>query len=202
MEACIPIVRDEIQRLVALGVDAVQLDDPWLALLVDPSYRAREGITDADAEIDVCVRCVNGAVAGITGVLLSVHLCHAHFDRRHLTQGSYDLIMAGLGRMQVQRFAMEFATPAAGGLEALRGFPEHKLLGLGVIDHCDRHVETPDEVVARVERALAFVPKERLTLNPDCGFAPSSANPMDFDEAYRKLAAMCEGARRLRQRYA
>ncbi len=201
MEACVPIVREEIQRLAALGVDAVQLDDPWLALLVDPSYRAREGITDADAEIDLCVRCVNGAVAGITGVLLSLHLCHAHFDRRHLTQGSYDLIMAGLGRMRVHRFAMEFATPAAGGVQVLARFPADKLLGLGVIDHCDPRVETPDEVVARAERAMAFVPKERITLNPDCGFAPSSANPMDLDEAYGKLRAMCQGARLLRERY-
>ena len=40
IEACIPIVRDEAHRLAALGVDMVQLDDPWLGLLVDPEYRA------------------------------------------------------------------------------------------------------------------------------------------------------------------
>ena len=47
---------------------------------------------------------------------------------------------------------------------------------------------------------MEFVPKERLTLNPDCGFAPSSINPMDFDEAYLKLRAMCQGAALLRER--
>ena len=103
--------------------------------------------------------------------------------------------------MNVDRFAMELATPDAGGIEVLKDFPENKVLGLGVIDHTDPHVETPEEVVTRVERAMKFVPKDRITLNPDCGFSPSSANPADLDEAYLKLRAMCEGACMLRERY-
>lgn len=202
MEACVPIVRREVQGLIALGVDAVQLDDPWLALLVDPAYREREGITDTDHEIALSVKCVNDTVEGIEGALLSVHLCHAHFARRHGTKGPYDLIIEALGDMKVHRFAMELATPDAGGVGVLRRFPRDKVLGLGVIDHTDTHVETPEEVVARVERAMELVPKERITLNPDCGFSPSSVNPMDFDEAYLKLKAMCQGARLLRERYA
>ena len=201
MEACIPIIRREIQELARLGVDAIQLDDPWLALLVDPAYRQRAGITDIDHELEQSVKGVNGATDGIEGVFLSVHLCHAHFNRQHGSSGPYDLIIGALGEMNVDRFAMEFATPDAGGIEALRDFPHNKTLGLGVIDHTDHHVETPEEVVARVERAMELVPKERITLNPDCGFAPSSANPMDFDEAYLKLRAMCQGAKLLREKY-
>ncbi len=66
MEACIPIIRTEILSLTEIGVDAIQLDDPWLALLVDPDYREREGITDIDHEIELCVRCVNGATEAST----------------------------------------------------------------------------------------------------------------------------------------
>jgi 5-methyltetrahydropteroyltriglutamate--homocysteine methyltransferase len=104
--------------------------------------------------------------------------------------------------MNVHRFAMEFATPDAEGIDVLARFPENKILGLGVIDHTDRHVETPEEVVRRAEAAMAFVPKERLSLNTDCGFAPSSVNPMDLDEAYLKLKALCQGAALLRDKYA
>ena len=201
MEACIPIVRDEILELERIGVDAVQLDDPWLALLVDPAYREREGVTDVDREIELCVRCVNEAVKGVEKVHLSVHMCHAHYNRKHATQGPYDLIVGALGDMNVDRFAMEYATPDAGGVESLKGFPSYKTLGLGVIDHTDNHVEAPEEVVARVERAMEYVPGERITLNPDCGFSPSSSNPMDFDEAYLKLSSMCRGAAMLREKY-
>jgi len=202
MDACIPIGRQELVALVKAGVDAIQLDDPWLALLVDADYRKREGITSIDSEATLSVKGVNESVAGFSGVPVSVHLCHAHFNRRHATKGAYDLIIGALGQMNVQRFAMEFATPDAGGLGALKHFPKDKVLGLGVIDHTDRHVETPQEVVDRTERAMEYVPKERLTLNPDCGFAPSSINPMDFDEAYLKLVALSKGARMLREKYA
>ena len=49
---------------------------------------------------------------------------------------------------------------------------------------------------------MKFVPVERLTLNPDCGFSPSSANPMDIDEAYLKLKSMCDASDILRNKYA
>jgi len=202
MQACIPIVNGEVKRLVSLGVDAVQLDDPWLALLVDPDYRDANGITDIDHEMQMSIDGVNGAVEGVSGVPVSVHLCHAHFARQHGSKGPYDLIIGALGHMNADRFAMEFATPDAGGVEVLKDFPTDKTLGLGVIDHTDPHIETPEEVVARVEAAMQYIPKERLTLNPDCGFSPSSVNPMDFDEAYLKLIALTAGANLLREKYA
>ena len=201
MQACIPIVNGELKRLAALGVDAIQLDDPWLALLVDPAYRERERIGDIDQEIRMSVDGVNGAVEGVDHPFISVHLCHAHGNRKHSTRGPYDRIMGALDQMRVHRFAMEFATPDAGGIEVLDQFPDDKMLGLGVIDHTDPNIETPEIVAARAEAAMRYIPAERLTLNPDCGFAPSSINPMDLDEAYLKLRALSEGATLLRARY-
>ena len=45
------------------------------------------------------------------------------------------------------------------------------------------------------------VPREKITLNPDCGFAPSSLNPVDFEEAYLKLCVLRAGADVLREKY-
>ncbi len=201
MDACIPIIREEARHLAALGVDAIQIDEPWLGLLVDPDFRERDGITDVDREIELSVRCVNEVADAVDGVPISVHLCHAHFARKHGTSGPYDIIMGALGEMRVERFAMELATPDAGGIAVLRNFPDDKVLGLGVIDHTDIHIETPGEVVERAEAAMRYVSADRISLNPDCGFAPSSINPMDFDEAYLKLSAMCQGAGILREEH-
>jgi 5-methyltetrahydropteroyltriglutamate--homocysteine methyltransferase len=201
MEACIPIVNEELKRLTALGVDAIQLDDPWLVLLVDPEYRAREHIRDISAEIEMSIRGVNGAVQDVNHPFVSVHLCHAHGNRKHSTRGPYDEIIGALSHMNVHRFAMEFATPDAGGVGVLERFPQDKILGLGVIDHTDQMIETPEIVVERVEAVMKHVSADRLTLNPDCGFAPSSINPMDLDEAYLKLKALCDGAEMLRGRH-
>ena len=46
-----------------------------------------------DREIELSVKCVNGAVEGIEEVLLSVHLHHAHSDRRNSPTGPYDTII-------------------------------------------------------------------------------------------------------------
>ena len=202
MRACIPILRDEVRLLEDLGVDAIQLDDPWLSLLVDSNYRKTEGIIDIEEEIALSVEGVNGVAVGANKVPLSVHLCHAHFNRQHGSSGPYDLIKSAFYRMNVERFAIEFATPDAGGIDILKDFPEDKILGLGVIDHTDPNIEKAEDVVKRVEDAMKFVPVERLTLNPDCGFSPSSANPMDIDEAYLKLKSMCDASDILRNKYA
>ena len=201
MADCVPILRQEIEAVRDAGADTVQLDEPWLSTMVDPSFREKEGVTDAQYEMDLCVDLINQTLDGIEGIATGMHLCHAHFDREHGTEGPYDLIMPALGKVRVGTISMEYATPVAGGLESLARFPENVCLGLGCIDHCDRRVETPEDVVARAEEAMRYVDKERITLHPDCGFSPSVQNPMDLDEAYLKLKAMCQAAELLRTRH-
>jgi hypothetical protein len=57
-------------------------------------------------------------------------------------------------------------------------------------------VEAPQTVVARVERALRYVPAENVILAPDCGM-----KYLPRDVALGKLKAMAEAARRLRAMY-
>ena len=201
MEACVPILRQEVERLSQAGADTVQLDEPWLSTMVDGSFCQREGIEDPLYEMDRCVDLVNQVFDGIHGVATSMHLCHSHFQRRHGTTGSYEPIMPALRNLHVNTICIEYATPAAEGINSLAQFPDHVRLGFGCVDHCDRQVETPDQIATRVRDAMRFVDKSRITLHPDCGFAPSVQNPMDLDEAYRKLKAMCAGADLLRDQY-
>ena len=202
MADCVPILRSEIEAVRAAGADTVQLDEPWLAAMVDPKFREREHMSDPQYEMDLCVDLINQTVAGIEGIATGMHLCHAHFERKHGSEGPYDLIMPALAKLRVGTISMEYATPVSGGMKTLAKFPPHARLGLGCIDHCDRRVEQPEEVVARVEEAMRYVDKSRITLHPDCGFAPSVQNPMDLDEAYLKLKSMCQAAGMLREKYA
>jgi 5-methyltetrahydropteroyltriglutamate--homocysteine methyltransferase len=61
--------------------------------------------------------------------------------------------------------------------------------------------EVAERIVARVERALTRVDASRITLNPDCGFAPGSAAKVDIDEVFLKLRAEADAARLLRARH-
>jgi 5-methyltetrahydropteroyltriglutamate--homocysteine methyltransferase len=193
MAACVPIIRNEIAELEAMGVDHVQIDEPWLLMMADPAHRERVGAGQLSEQIDLCVRMVNETVRDSTQPM-SLHLCHGHFDRKRATDTGYEPIIESLGDIKVDRFAMEFAAPQSHGVESLALFPSGKMLGLGVIDHCDPRVETAGDVAARTEAAMKHVDAGRMTLNPDCGFSPGSVNPMDLDEAYSKLAALSEGA--------
>jgi 5-methyltetrahydropteroyltriglutamate--homocysteine methyltransferase len=67
---------------------------------------------------------------------------------------------------------------------------------VGCIDLSDMNVETPEMVVARIERALPFVKPENVILAPDCGM-----KYLPREVAFGKLQAMVEGARRLRSKY-
>jgi 5-methyltetrahydropteroyltriglutamate--homocysteine methyltransferase len=201
MEACVPILRQEIEAVRAAGADTVQLDEPWLCTLVDPAFRAKEHVADVQYEMDLCVDLINQTLSGISGIETAMHLCHAHYGRRHVTQGPYDLIMPALAKVRVGTISLEYATPAAGGLSSLDQFPKGPRLGLGCIDHTERHVETPEEVIGRVAAAMRYVDPTRITLHPDCGFSPSVQNPMDLDEAYLKLKSMCTAAEMLRAKF-
>ena len=135
------------------------------------------------------------------GWSLTLAVLNVEDDRIRATEGGYEPIIEALGDINVGRFAMEFAAPQSHGVESLSLFPSGKTLGLGVIDHCDPIVETPEVVVERAEAALKYVDAQNVTINPDCGFSPGAQNPMDLDEAYAKLTAMCEGAAILRERH-
>ena len=67
---------------------------------------------------------------------------------------------------------------------------------VGVIDVASDVVETPEQVAATIERALEFVPKERLFPCTNCGMAP-----MRREIALAKLAALGLGAALARARH-
>ena len=202
MEASVPIINEEIKALAALGIDVIQLDEPWLGDVPNPAYRESSGITDIDRELELYVRGVNGAVEGVEGVSLSVHMC-GHTSPTTVDSGGwpYNRLMGALGKMNVDRFTMAMAGPNVDGFKVLNDFPQDKVLGLGVIRTLEHDGETPRTVVERVEKAMEFVPKERIALSPDCGFSPSKRNRRELNEAYLRLKTMCEAADTLRQKY-
>jgi len=68
---------------------------------------------------------------------------------------------------------------------------------LGAIDVASERIETAEEVAATIERALPFVPLERIYPCTNCGMAP-----MDRSVAIAKLTALVAGAALARGRFA
>ena len=60
---------------------------------------------------------------------------------------------------------------------------------LGVLDLSTNEVETPENVAARIRRALPYISADRLVIAPDCGM-----KYLPRDVAFGKLKAMVAGA--------
>ena len=82
---------------------------------------------------------------------------------------------------------------------ALRKLRPDLEIGLGCVSVDPGEVTPCDAVVHCVRCALDHVDKARVTLNPDCGFAPGSGAVVDMDEVYRKLQIEAQAAARLRE---
>lgn len=200
---CVPILRREVELIKDRGATVIQIDDPHLCLFVDPEVRGR--YDDPTAASDFAVEMVNAVVEGIAGVKFAVHLCRragARVRGEESHAGGYDPILAQLNRLGVHHLTMEFTAPGAGDMAVFRQLRPDFEIGLGCISVHPGQIDAPETIVARVEEALLHLEPERITLNPDCGFAPGSAAQVEMDEVYRKLQNQVEAARRLREKYA
>ena len=198
---CVAPLRREIELIRASGVDVVQIDDPHLCLFVDRDVR--KSYDDPDRAADFAVEMINAVVDGFRGIKFAVHLCRragarVRGEKHHA--GTYGPILPQLNRLKVQHLTMEFTSAGADDLESLARLREDFELGLGVVDVTPGVEQSASMIVKRVERALERVDPRRITLNPDCGFAPGSAAKVSIDEVERKLRAEVEAARLLRSR--
>jgi 5-methyltetrahydropteroyltriglutamate--homocysteine methyltransferase len=162
-EAFVPILRAELEGLVAAGARHIQIDDPSPAI-------------HPDAPSDVA-GLFNAAVEPIAGrVRLGAHLCFGNYLGRPLARRTYRPVMRAMLDFRVDELVLEFAN---------REMAEVGLLGeiaaagrdvaAGVVDVKNYHLETPDEVAERADTILAAgVPAERLSLVPDCGFSQTA----------------------------
>jgi 5-methyltetrahydropteroyltriglutamate--homocysteine methyltransferase len=199
-EALVPVLRQELLAVRAVGVDVIQLDEPHLCVLVDPEVRAK--FADPEAEMRRAVDWINAIVEGVDGVTLAVHLCRRNWGRRGWgAAGGYEAILAHVKRLRVPQLLMEFSIPVAGDVAILRELPAHVKIGLGCVDVRFPEVEPPERIAERADKALAHVAAERLSLNPDCGFAPGKDHEIPLDEAYAKLKSLGKAALLLRGRY-
>ena len=170
-------VNEELHDLKAAGADVVQIDEPYL--------QARPG-----AAREYAVEAIDRALDGIEGETM-LHTCfgYAHIVKDRLTGYPF---LAELGGCRATHLSLEAAQPGLDP-EVLRAVPG-KTIVLGVLDLGAEEVETPEDVAARIRRALEVLPPERLVVAPDCGM-----KYLPRERAFRKLEAMVAGAGIVRQ---
>jgi 5-methyltetrahydropteroyltriglutamate--homocysteine methyltransferase len=161
----------------------------------------RDRYEDPEREIGLAVELLNEILSGVKGVTRAVHLCRGNAGRLGWKgSGGYETLVPAMRALDVDQYVLEYSIPVAGDMAVLRALPEDRKIGLGCVDVRGEQIDTVETIVARAEEALRHVDKERLSLNPDCGFAPGSAAEIPIDEAYAKLQHEAQAAARLRDR--
>ena len=170
----------EIKDLFAHGADVVQIDEPYMQAR---PYKARE----------YGVKALNRALEGVVG-MTAVHICFGYAAVVPDRPSGYDFLpeFAACGVQQVSIETAQSNLDCA----VLKTLPGKQIM-VGCLDLNDHAVETAAAVVARIKRALQFIPKEMVILAPDCGmkYLPRAV-------ADGKLRAMVAAARVLRKAYA
>jgi 5-methyltetrahydropteroyltriglutamate--homocysteine methyltransferase len=181
-EALLPIVRDELVRLVDAGCEIVTVDEPSMSC-----YAYRE---DVERLVDIFNRTVE-PVVGRT--YLGTHLCFGNFKARAAAPRRYAPMFPAFLGLAADELHLEMASREFSELELIEEIGREKDVGVGVIDVKSSYVETPDDVEERIRRCLRYVAPERLSVSPDCGLSQTARWA-----ASGKLASLVAGARRVR----
>ena len=173
-------VNQEIRALFAHGADIVQLDEPYMQ--ARPDEARAYGL-----------KALNRALEGVSGTV-AVHICFGYAAIIHQRPSGYSFLpeLSGCSCAQVSIETAQSNLDCA----ALAKLAGKKIL-LGVLDLSDMNPETPQQVAARIRRALPYVDAENIVVAPDCGM---KYLPRDVADA--KLRAMVEGARIVRNELA
>jgi 5-methyltetrahydropteroyltriglutamate--homocysteine methyltransferase len=168
----------EARELADAGAGFLQIDEPFLA-----------GYPE---QVELAVEAVNIVVEGVAATW-ALHVCYGNRYARPSWEGHYDFLFPAVQAARVDQIVLEFARK---GLDDLRLIGQHgwdRWLGFGVIDVKTPEVETAELVASRIRRALAYVPADRLMINPDCGLRHLAP-----EVAISKLRAMVAGAAMVR----
>ena len=176
------IVNAELKRLVAAGVQFIQMDEPSMAV--------------HSSSPDEFVRLFNKTVEGVEAYI-SMHLCFGNYLGRPVAKRTYKPLLPHIFDMKLNQYALEFANREMSEVEMLREFPSDKDIAVGLVDVKNYYVETPEDVAERLRRVLTVLPPERVTVTPDCGFSQTARWA-----ARGKLRAMVAGTHIVRQELA
>lgn len=182
-EALLPIVRTELEALVAAGCTEITVDEPSMSC-----YAYKE---DTKRFVDIFNRTVKPVVGKCN---LSTHLCFGNFKGRPVGYRSIQPMLPDFLDMTVDEIHIEMANREFAEIELLAPFAEKMNVAVGVIDVKNYYIETVDDVAERIRKCLKYVPADKLSVAPDCGLSQTARWA-----SRQKLTNMVLGAKKVRE---
>jgi 5-methyltetrahydropteroyltriglutamate--homocysteine methyltransferase len=188
-------IRAELADVASAGCQLIQLEEPNVHL---SSLRRRRGVTELDVEFFVEV--FNNTVRGLREhTEVWCHTCWGNTAQQRLfaENQSYAEALENLNRLDADVLTFECASTGGMDLQAIGAtIGDDKKVAVGVVDHRNLHVESPEQVAALLRRALEHIPAERLLVSSDCGFGREG---MTRRIAFYKMVAIVQGTNLVRR---
>jgi len=138
------------------------------------------------------------SLADVPGVTFGLHICKGNYQSRWIATGGYEFTAeAVFGRStNYDVFLLEYDDERSGSFEPLAKVPDDKVVVLGLVSSKLSELESPESLIARINKAAKYVGLDRLALSTQCGFSPVSigANLISEDTQERKLELVAEVA--------
>lgn len=183
-EALLPLVRAELEALVAAGCREITVDEPSMSC-----YAHKE---DPRRFVDIFNRTVEPIVGKCH---LSTHLCFGNYKARAVGLRHYAPMFPAFLDFAVDEIHVEMASREFAEIQILQAITKTKDAAVGIIDVKSYYIETPADVAQRVELCLKHAPADRLSFAPDCGLSQTARWA-----AKQKLRNMVEGVRQARKK--
>ena len=173
-------IRDEVNDLEAIGIAAIQIDEPAI----------REGLPLRKSDwpgyfswaVDAFRLCSSGVQ---DATQIHTHMCYSEFN---------DVISA-IADLDADVITIETSRSNMELLDAFVDFNYPNEIGPGVYDIHSPRVPTTREMENLILKAEILIPRENLWVNPDCGLKTRG-----WEEVRPSLVNMVEAARKLRER--
>ncbi len=171
-------LRDEISDLESAGIGVIQIDEPAL----------REGLplrrSNWSAYLRWAVDCFKLSTSVVSDATqIHTHMCYSEFND----------IIESIADMDADVITIETSRSNMELLQAFENFHYPNNIGPGVYDIHSPNIPDQNDMVALMDRATRYLPREHLWVNPDCGLKTRG-----WKETRAALNAMVSAAQSLR----
>ena len=191
--------RKAVRAFADAGCRYLQLDEVFIAMLCDPSYRKTQAGRGDDPQrlAGLYGDLINTAMSDIpSDMTITMHLCRGNYRSTFMGSGGYDPVADVLfDRIKVHGYFMEYDTERAGSFEPLRRVHKGQTVVLGLVTTKSGQLESKDALKRRIEEAARYVDLDQLCLSPQCGFASTEeGNALAEEEQWAKLRMIVDVA--------
>lgn len=126
------------------------------------------------------------------GLRVYTHNCRGNYASRNFSDGTYESIAdLFFKNLKYDRFYLEWDDDRAGSINALKAFSNRDDVEvvLGLLSSKTNSLDDEKRVLDLLDEASKIIPKERLYLSHQCGFASCDCgNELTIDEQWKKIA--------------